>query len=311
MVAVTGANGFVGKALVAELDARGREVRRLVRTPDGGAGIAVGAISSDTDWSDALEGVDTIIHAAARVHVMNEEARDPLAAFRLVNVAGTRKLGDQAAKAGVGRLIFVSSIKVNGEATVADLSNPAFTAADLPRPEDPYGQSKWEAELTLHEVAARTGLEVVIVRPPLVYGPGVRANFLRLIRLVQRGVPLPLGSVKNRRSLVGLDNLVDLLIRCVDHPAAVGQTFLVSDGHDLSTPELIRRLAEAMGRPARLLPFPPALLRLGGRLTGYLEEVKRLIGSLQADIRHTCEMLDWYPPVPVEEGIRRTMEAYR
>jgi nucleoside-diphosphate-sugar epimerase len=235
---------------------------------------------------------------------MRETGADPMAAFRQVNVAGTRRLAEAAATMGVRRLVYLSSIKVNGDSTLA---SAMFSHDDMPAPEDPYGVSKWEAEVALQEVATDFSLEIVIVRPPLVYGPGVKANFLRLVRLVRNGVPLPLGSVKNKRSLVSLDNLVDLLIRCTEHPAAAGQTLLASDGQDLSTPELIRGLAAAMGRSARLLPVPPAMLRLGGRLTGRMDEVERLIGSLQVDIEHTCQTLNWTPPVPVAEGLRRAV----
>jgi nucleoside-diphosphate-sugar epimerase len=310
VIVVTGGNGFVGRRLCAELAARGRSVRaavRELREPDPQA-FPVGDIDADTDWDAALAGAEAVIHCAARVHVMRDSANDPLAAFRAVNLEGTRRLAEVAAAAGVRRVVYLSSIKVNGESTVP---GSPFRASDTPRPSDAYAVSKWEAEQALYEIAARTGLEVVVVRPPLVYGPGVRANFERLMRLVARGAPIPLGSVDNRRSMVGLDNLVDLLIRCVDHPAAARQTFLVSDRRDLSTPEWIRMLAVAMGRPARLLPVPPALLRLGGRLAGRGAEVGRLIDSLQLDIAPTCETLDWSPPVSIEEGLSRTVASFR
>ncbi len=238
---------------------------------------------------------------------MRETASDALQAYRVVNVAGTRNLAEQAAALGVKRLVYLSSIKVNGERTEGE---SRFARNDEPLPEDPYGISKWEAEQALWDVSARTGLEVVVVRPPLVYGPGVKGNFWRLLRLVASGVPLPLGAVCNRRSLVGLDNLVDLLTRCVDHPAAAGQTFLVSDNHDLSTPALICRLARALGKSPRLLPVPPSMLRLAGSITGKAAEVERLIGSLQVDITHTREVLNWIPPMSVDEGLRKTAEWY-
>jgi nucleoside-diphosphate-sugar epimerase len=310
VIVVTGGNGFIGRRLCAELAARGRPVRaavRELREPHPQA-FPVGDIHADTDWEAALAGAEAVVHCAARVHVMQDSAADPLTAFRAVNLEGTRRLAEVAAEVGVRRLVFLSSIKVNGEATAP---GSPFRASDSPRPSDAYAVSKWEAEQALHGIAARTGLEVVVVRPPLVYGPGVRANFERLMRLVARGAPIPLGSVDNRRSMVALDNLVDLLIHCVDHPAAAAQTFLVSDRRDLSTPEWIRMLAAAMGRPARLLPVPPALLRLGGRLTGRGAEVERLIDSLQLDIEPTCETLDWSPPVSVEEGLSRTVAAFR
>ena len=238
---------------------------------------------------------------------MRETVSDALEAYRVVNVEGTRNLAEQAAALGVKRLVYLSSIKVNGERTEV---GSRFARVDEPLPEDPYGISKWEAEQALWDVSARTGLEVVVVRPPLVYGLGVKGNFRRLLRLVASGVPLPLGAVCNRRSLVGLDNLVDLLIRCVDHPAAAGQTFLISDNHDLSTLTLIRGLARTLGKSPRLLPVPLSILRLAGSITGKAAEVERLIGSLQVDITHTREVLGWTPPMSVDEGLRKTAEWY-
>ena len=250
-VLVTGATGFIGQSLCHRLMELNHSVRSAVRSlhssfsSSGVEPIPVGNLDSTTDWSSALAGVDCVIHCAARAHVMYETESDALAAYRAVNVAGTQRLAEQAAAAGVKRLVYLSSIKVNGEQTA--LGAP-FLFSDAPVPEDPYGVSKWEAEQALWEVSSKTGLELVVIRPPLVYGPRVKGNFLRLLRWVSRGLPLPLGAVQNQRSLVGLDNLVDLLIRCVDHPAAAGQTFLVSDGQDLSTPELIRQLADAMDK---------------------------------------------------------------
>lgn len=310
-IAVTGASGFVGQALCADLRSRGMLVRPLVRAvpslPTDAETVAVGDIGAETDWSAALAGVDCVIHCAARAHVLKERAVNPLAAFRVVNVVGTRKLAEKAATMGVRRLIFLSSIGVLG---VNTNGREPFSIADSPAPRENYGISKWEAEETLWQVAAQTDLEVVVIRPPLVYGPGVRANFLRLLQLVKCGLPLPLGAVDNLRSLVSLDNLVDLLIRCVDHPSAAGHTFLVSDDHDISTPELIFNLADLMGRKARLLPVPPRMLRLGGRLLGRLPEIERLIGSLQVNILHTRERLNWTPPMSVEEGLYRTVRAF-
>jgi len=271
-----------------------------LRRDDGQDGVVVGDLGPDTDWSSALEGVDAVVHLAARVHVMDEEAEDPLAEFRRVNVAGTDNLARQAAEAGVKRLVFLSSIKVNGEVTQP--GNP-FTVEDAPAPQDPYAVSKFEAEEALRRVEKETGLEVVIIRPPLVYGPEVKGNFLRLIQLVQKGYPLPLGRVNNKRSLVALDNLVDLILTCLDHPGAAGQTFLVSDGEDLSTPELVRKIARAMGKKPRLVPVPLVMLRLAGRITGKSAEVERLVGSLQVDIGHTCETLGWQAVVSVDEAV--------
>lgn len=273
------------------------------------ARVGVGNIDETTDWSHALNGCNSVMHLAARVHVMDDPSTDPLASFRQTNTGGTLNLASQAATAGVRRFVFVSSIKVNGEST--ETGHP-FTAADTPVPQDPYGISKMEAEQGLREIAKQTGMEVVIVRPPLVYGPGVKANFASLMRAVQRGVPLPLASVThNRRSFVALDNLIDLLITCIDHPAAANQTFLVSDGEDLSTTDLLRRLGHAMDKPARLFPFPPSLLQLGANLLGKGDMAQRLLGNLQVDISHTCNTLNWTPPISVDDGLRRAAAGLR
>jgi len=308
MILLTGASGFVGRAVLASL-IQSRFVRVALRRPDA-AGIPEGvdvfeaSLSPDQDWIKALSGVSSVIHCAARVHVMNEEAADPLAEFRRVNVDGTLRLARQAAEAGVKRFVFVSSIKVNGE-----LSQPGqpFTADQIPAPGDPYGISKCEAEAGLWALSEETVMEVVVIRPPLVYGPGVKANFLAMMRWLQRGVPLPLGDVtENRRSLVFLDNLADLIVTCVDHPAAANQTFLVSDDEDLSTAALLRRMAKALGRPARLIPVPVGLITLGAKLIGRSGIAQRLCGSLQLDIGKTKALLDWMPPISVDEGLRRT-----
>jgi nucleoside-diphosphate-sugar epimerase len=287
-VAVSGAKGFIGSALIAELAERQFNVHQVPRS------------------SVEIAGAQCVIHCAARAHIMRDEALDPLTEYRRVNVQGALKLARQAAAAGVKRFVFLSSVKVNGERTNG-LPRPFGARNDGvgAAPEDAYGLSKWEAEQGLWEIASQTGMQVVIVRPPLVYGPGVKANFARLLDLVRSGVPLPLAAVNNRRSFIGLDNLVDLLIRCVDHPKAAGQTLLVSDGQDLSTPELLRMIANAMGRPARLFPFPVPLLRLAGRALGRLNEVDRLVGSLQVDSSATRELLGWTPPVSVVEGVGR------
>jgi nucleoside-diphosphate-sugar epimerase len=312
-ILVTGASGFVGQASCSVLLARGRAVRAAVRSVssmplvDGLDVVAVGQVDGQTDWSAALAGVDCVIHCAARAHVMYETEADALAAYRAVNVAGTQRLAEQAAALGVRRLVYLSSIKVNGEQTA--LGAP-FWFSDAPAPEDPYGVSKWEAEQALWAVSAQTGLEVVVVRPPLVYGPGVKGNLLRLLRWVARGVPLPLGAVHNQRSLVGLSDLVDLLLRCAEHPAAAGQIFLASDGQDLSTPQLIRLMAEGMNRPARLLPVPVALLQAGGSLLGKRGEIERLVGSLQVESGYTQAQLGWTPPVSVADGVREMAQWY-
>lgn len=306
-VLITGANGFVGHSACARALADGMQVwgatRRAVPLPSGVVAVVVPGLGSPGGWVAGLTGCDAVLHAAARVHVMNDSVADPLIEFRRVNVDGTLHLARQAAAAGVRRFVFVSSVKVNGEGTAA--GHP-FTAADAPAPQDPYGISKMEAEQGLRQIAADTGMEVVVVRPPLVYGPGVKANFATLMRWLQRGIPLPLGAVTdNRRSLVALDNLVDLLITCIDHPAAAHQTFLVSDGEDLSTTGLLRRMGQAMGTPARLIPVPPALLRLGAAALGQGDMAQRLLGSLQVDITHTRQTLGWTPPISVDEGLRR------
>ncbi len=263
----------------------------------------MGSIDESPVWPQELNNREVVIHLAARVHVMKEATSDPLQAFRAVNTTGTLSLARLAARAGVRRFVFVSSIKVNGESTEA--SHP-FAASDTPGAQDPYGISKMEAEQGLREIAEQTGMEVVIVRPPLVYGPGVKANFASLMRAVQRGTPLPLASVThNRRSFVALDNLVDLLITCIDHPAAANQTFLVSDGEDLSTADLLRRLGHAMDKSARLFPVPPSLLQLGANLLGKGDMAQRLLGNLQVDISHTRNTLNWTPPISVDEGLRR------
>ena len=311
-VMVTGATGFVGRALVDRLASDPRFVVRAASRsanpdwPQYVEPIQVEDLGGSPNYAEALRGVSCLIHAAARVHVSDESAPDAnaLASFRSVNVVGTRRLAEQAARAGVRRFIFVSSIKVNGAST--EPGEP-FRMSDIPKPQCAYGVSKWQAEQALRQVAGETGLQVVVVRPPLAYGPGVKANVLRLMRLVDRGWPLPLAAVDNRRSLVALDNLVDLLTLCIDHPAAAGHTFLVSDGQDLSTPELIRGLAHAMGRPARLFRVPLPLLRLAGQLSGRLGEVERLTDSLQVDMRPTCETLGWEPPVSVQQGLLRAV----
>lgn len=300
----------MGRAFCSRAVADGVPVRACVRAatkePSDAADVEeVGPVDGTTYWGRALDGCSSVVHLAARVHVMLERADDPLAEFRRVNVDGTLNLGAQAAAAGVRRFVYVSSVKVNGESTAADR---AFSAADTPAPQDPYGISKMEAEQGLRRIAAETGMEVVIVRPPLVYGPGVKANFAALMRAVQRGVPLPLASVsRNRRSFVALDNLLDLLITCIDHPTAANQTFLVSDGEDLSTADLLYRLGQAMGEPVRLFHVPPSLLQFGANLLGRGDAAQRLLGNLQVDIGHTRNTLHWSPPVSVDEGLRRAV----
>ncbi|WP_153115847.1 UDP-glucose 4-epimerase family protein [Rhodocyclus tenuis] len=312
-VFLTGASGFVGGALARRLASTGcPRLNLAVRSvsdgfPAGATGFLFDQLDAHTDWTAGLSAAEVVIHAAARVHVMNDAAQDPLAEFRRVNVEGTLNLARQAAASGVRRFVFLSSVKVNGEHT---LPGCAFSAADAPVAIDPYGISKQEAERGLRALAAESGMEVVIIRPPLVYGPGVKANFLSMMHWLKRGVPLPLGAIDNRRSLVGIDNLVDLIVTCIDHPAAANQTFMVSDGEDLSTSDLLRRLSAALGRPARLLPVPPWLLRAGAALLGKPELARRLCGNMQVDITKTRELLGWSPPLSVDEGLRRTAVAY-
>lgn len=312
---ITGGNGFVGRALTSHLLGLGYGVCLPLRQPQRADQIAgvetvdIGSLSSEIDWTVALRSVDQVVHLAARVHVMNDKSSDPLAEFRQVNVEGTANLARQAAAAGVRRFVYLSSIKVNG--TFTQEGRP-FTADDAPAPEDPYGVSKSEAEQFLRQIATETGMEVVIIRPPLVYGPGVKANFESLMRWLARGVPLPLAAVtQNRRSLVALDNLVDLIMTCLNHPAAANQTFLVSDGEDLSTAALLESMGAAMGKPARLFYLPPALLKLGATGLNKPGIYQRLCGSLQLDIAKTRQLLGWTPPVSVYEGLRRAAEGFR
>lgn len=310
-ILITGANGFVGKALCAELHQHGYAVRAALRA----AGslvepiemVVVGAIDGETEWSAALAGIDVVIHLAARVHVMHDKAADPLEAFRRVNTAGTEHLARAASVSGVKRLVYVSSIKVNGEETFGGYR---YTELDVESAQDPYAVSKWEAEQALHRVANETGLEVVIVRPPLVYGAGVKGNFAQMLRALTKGIPLPLASVRNLRSLVYIGNFVNALLTCATHTAAAGQTYLVSDGEDVSTPDLLRQLGAAMGCPARLLPCPPVLLKLAGRLLGKSDQIERLLGSLQVDSSKISRELGWQPPYTLQEGLKITAEWY-
>lgn len=311
-ILVTGANGFIGRPLCAQLLLNGCCVRACVRSaaltglPAGVQATAIASIGAGTDWSAALAGIDIVIHLAARVHVMDETAQDLLAAYRSVNVAGTENLARQAAAAGVRRLVFLSSVKVHGEE-----SDTPYTEENQPAPQDPYGVSKREAEEILHTIAAETGLEVVIIRPPLVYGPGVKANFLDLLKIVERGIPLPLAGLNNARSLIGLGNLIDAIMTCAAHPRAAGETFLVSDNEVVSTPQLIRQLAMALDRPARLFPFPLSLLRLAGKLTGKSKVIDRLSGSLVVDNGKMRRKLGWQPPFNLAEGIATTVTWYK
>ena len=285
-ILITGQNGFIGKALFNSLQQQKHQVRGTVRnkqktqkTQKNKDILVVGNIDSTTDWKDPLADVEVVIHLANRAHILNEKVADPLAIFREVNVAGTIQLAKQAVESGVKRFIFVSSIKVNGEQT----SKHPFTASDKPNPQDSYAISKLEAENALREIARHSSMEIVIIRPPLVYGQGVKGNFKRLSRLVELGIPLPFASISNKRSLISLENLVQILAKTVTHSKVVNQTLLVSDKEDLSTPQLIKKIAASIGKPARLFHFPPTLLKIMGKLTGQGNAIERLTGNLQID----------------------------
>lgn len=319
-VLVTGASGFVGKALAWRLASESgysviAAVRMLERDrvsagrPHDAAlrWVELGDLAGSGLIPNLLADVEVVVHCAARVHVMQEIDADALAAFRAVNVHGTLRLARAAARAGVKRFVFISSAKVHGESTS---SGKPFTADARLCPTDPYAISKAEAEQALLTLAVETGLEVVIVRPPLVYGPGVKANFLSMMKWLNRGIPLPLGAIQNRRSLIALDNLIDLLMVCLDHPCAAGQAFLVSDGEDLSTTELLRRLGIALGKPARLIPVPPRMLRGAAALLGKRAVMERICGSLQVDMEKTRIMLGWSPPVSMDSALASTAAAF-
>ncbi|MEO5797740.1 MAG: SDR family oxidoreductase [Rhodoferax sp.] len=314
-VLVTGATGFVGRALLAHLQTLPQfDVRAAMRSsavdrlPPASQYVPVGDLDANTDWHAALAGVDAVVHLAARVHVMHEQAQDPLQAFRKVNVEGSVRLAQMAVQAGVQRLVFISSIKVNGESTPA---HQPFSETSACAPQDGYSISKLETEQALQGVARSSGLALTILRPPLVYGLGVGANFASLARAVARGTPLPLGRIANQRSLLAVENLVDLITTCLTHPAAAHQTLVVSDGEDLSTTALVQRIARAMDRPAHLLPAPVWMLMGAATLLGQRAAAQRLCGNLQIDSSKARTLLDWNPPVTVDEGLRRALVGYR
>ena len=304
-ILVTGADGFVGSALVRSLQCRGSV--RAISASSPSDFIETGPINSLTDWHEALDGVDAVIHTAARVHIIHDTVNDPLAAFRETNVAGTARLAEMAATAGVKRFVFLSSVKVNGESTV---KGHPFTPDMIATPEDAYGLSKWEAEQRLLAIGSSSGMEMVIVRPPLVYGPGVKGNFLTLSKCIQKGIPLPFKSICNLRSMVGLDNLVDFIGHCTAHPGAAGKTFLVSDGEDHSTAEWIRFLGQGLGREPVLWRVPPKLLYLAAGVVGKRQAANSACASLQVSIENARSVLGWKPVYTIEEQMAKMAPAY-
>jgi UDP-glucose 4-epimerase len=307
MILLTGASGFVGTAVVSELARQGISCRAVTREPREGY-FSIGNITPETDWTAALDGIDSIIHLASRAHIMNDTAADPVAQFRSLNVDSTLKLASQAIKAGVKRFVFISSIKVNGEATQP---GRPFTAEDPPNPQNPYAQSKLDAEQGLFALARGSNLEVTVIRPPLVYGPGVKANFATMMDWVNRGIPLPLGSVHNKRSFVFVGNLADLIVLAAIHPNAGGQVFLVSDGEDISTTELFKKIAQALGRPSLIMPLPASLVTMVAAAVGQSAVASRLIDSLQVDVSKTRALLGWEPRKNITEGLRQTARSFQ
>jgi nucleoside-diphosphate-sugar epimerase len=314
-ILVTGATGFVGSPLIRLLSSQGHQVIGAVRSQsnisvNSFAGVefkAVGDIHGSLDWTPFLADVNAVVHLANRAHVMNESDTNPFALYRSINTEGTLQLAHQAAAAGVKRFIFISSVKVNGEST---LPGQRFSPASDSIPSDPYGLSKYEAERGLKELSLKTGMEVVIIRPPLIYGPGVKANFLKMMRWVEKGIPLPLGSITNQRSLLGIDNFLDFIGVCLTHPKAAGQTFLISDDHDVSTTELLKEIASAMHRSSRLLSVPQFVLEKGLILLGQGDITERLFASLQLDITLAKTLLSWKPPFSFNDQITKTVAAY-
>jgi len=313
MILVTGASGFVGRQLCRDLKHKGESVRAAVRSLSeinslsGTEQVIIDNIGPNTTWHESLKGVDCVVHLAARVHVMKDNSDDPLAEFRELNVRATINLAEQAAAAGVKRFLYLSSIKVNGEET---LDKQKFSADDDPAPVDPYAISKYEAELSLHKIAATSTMDVVIIRPPLVYGPGVKGNFNKMMRWLVKGVPLPFGMVNNSRSLVALDNLIDFIVVCMKHPSAPGEIFLVSDGEDMSTTVLLEKLAYMLGIPSRLIPVPIYILKFIAFLVGKKDLAQRLLGSLKIDIDKNRDLLGWTPPHSVDKGLKLTADDF-
>ncbi|MGH8769819.1 MAG: UDP-glucose 4-epimerase family protein [Burkholderiales bacterium] len=314
---VTGVAGFVGRALIACPGAKNYSLCLALRVKANFVAfetVLTGDIGPETSWEAALQGVSCIVHLAARTHVARETASDPLAEYRKVNVAGTERLASEAARAGVRRFVYLSSIKVNGEkfplTPLCKWGSRPFTESDAPNPQDAYGITKWEAEQALHRIGRETGMEIVILRPPLVYGPHVKGNFLSLLKAVDRGWPLPFRSIRNARSLIYVGNLVDAIMRCIAHPKAAGQTFLVSDGEDVSTPELVERIAKGLDRPLRLVPLPPVLLNTAASFIGKKGAAARLTGSFQVDSSKIRGELEWTRPYSMAEGLAATCSWY-
>lgn len=313
-ICVTGASGFIGKELCVQLLKEKYNVVATVRNAklqslSSQKNLRISEIANidiNSDWSETLSGINCVIHCAAKVHVMRENEVDALSSYRKINVEGTRNLAEQAFSAGVKRLIFLSSIKVNGENT----HRSYFKHTDIPSPKDAYSISKWEAEQVLQEISKQTGLEVVIVRVPLVYGKEVKGNFLHLLNIVAKGIPLPFSKVKNLRSFLGLDNLIAFLIYCIDHPKASGQTFLLSDGEDISTCDLIKKIANNMQKPLRIFPVPIFFLRFLGKVLGKSSEMNRVIDFLQIDSSFTFKFLGWKPTTSIDEGLYKTVQWY-
>jgi nucleoside-diphosphate-sugar epimerase len=306
-ILVTGANGFIGKILCNKLAQQNHKVSAVIRNSDTiiqNSQLIIKTLSKETIWDDALNGIDIVIHLAGRAHVMKDGASNPYQAYAEINIDATKHLAEQAALSGVKRFIFLSSVKVNGESTIKS----AFTESDQLHPEDDYGKTKYEAEKALSQIAQKTGMEVVIIRPPLVYGKDVKANFKNLIKLSQSGFPMPFGAIHNKRSLVYIENLIDFIMVCIDHPKAANQTFLVSDDHDISTTDLIKSIANASGKKSILVPIPKSWLTLLFKLIGKQSLANRLCGNLQVDISKAKTLLGWKPPFSFKEGIARTVQ---